>query len=323
MSIVRASLTALLLVIASSANLVAAAYPERPITVVVGFPPGSAPDVAARLVTPKLSARLGQPVIVENRSGASGTIAAGVVAHARPDGYTLFFSSASTMTVAPALYKNLPFEGIGSFSPIVQIVRGPFILTVRSALPVHNVKELADYAHQRPGELTYGSSGNGSLHQLCMEMLKSAAGLDIKHIPYRGSPPNWLAFNAGEVDMICDSMPNPTLSIESGKGRAIAVTGDRHVSSIERTPTFKEQGFGQVSIEFWYGFLAPKGTPKDVIDKLNSEIAQAVNDAEITDRFRSQDLNVLTGTPEEFGKMIAAEAAVWPPIVAKLNMTLD
>jgi tripartite-type tricarboxylate transporter receptor subunit TctC len=301
----------------------AAAYPDKPITVIVGFPAGSAPDVAARLVTQKLATRLGQAVVVDNRAGAAGTIGAAAAARAPADGYTLLFGSASSLTVGPALYKNLSYEPVKSFSPVIQMLRGAFMLTVRADLPVNDLKELVAYAKERPGRLSYGSSGNGSLHHLCVEIFKSAAGVDITHVPYRGSPPNWLALNRGEVDMICDSMPNPIPTLQSGKGRAIAVTGEQRAEVVPKAGTFKEQGYPGVNIDFWYGFLAPAGTPAPVVSKLNAEIAAVLRDPEIVNRYKAQSIEILTGKPEEFGRLIAAEARMWPPVVEKAGVKID
>ncbi|MDB5772468.1 MAG: hypothetical protein JWM42_2842 [Burkholderia sp.] len=300
-----------------------AAYPEKPITVVVGFPAGSAPDVAARLVVQKLSARVRQPVLVENRPGAASTIATAAVARAEPNGYTLLFGTASGLTVGPALYNNLRYDAVKSFAPVIQMLRGAFILSVRSDLPVNNLKELVQYAKQRPGMVTFGSSGNGSLHHLCVEMLKSAAGIDLQHIPFKGSPPNWLALQTGEIDMICDSMPNPIPAVQGGKARAIAVTGDKRVDFVSDAATFKEQGYPQINIEFWYGFLAPAGTPAAIIDKLNAEIAEVLKDPEIVDRYKAQSIEILRGKPQDFGRLIAREAVEWPPIVKKAGVRID
>ena len=305
-----------------SALTAAAAYPEKPITVLVGFPPGSAPDVAARMVTQKLGSRLGQQVIVENRAGAAGTIAATALARAPADGYTLMFGSSSTLSVAPALYKNLQYDPV-KLTPVVQMVRGNFILTVRAGLPVQNLKELIAYAKERPGKLSYGSSGNGSLHHLCMEMLKSSSDIDIIHVPFRGSPPNWLALNSGEVDMICDSMPNPIPTLQSARGRAVAVTGDQRISALPNVPTFKEQGHPSVDIEFWYGFVAPPGTPASVVNVLNREITAVLRDPDIISRHQTQSIEVVPGTPEDFGKLIAGEVKKWPPIIQKAGVKID
>ncbi|MBI2739964.1 MAG: tripartite tricarboxylate transporter substrate binding protein [Rhodospirillales bacterium] len=213
-------------------------FPDRTITVIVGFPPGSGPDVAVRTVTQRLSTRLGQPIIVDNRAGAAGTIGAAAAAHAPADGYTLLFGSASSRTVAPHLCKNLTYDTVTAFAPIVQMLRGAFILTVRADLPARDLKQLVAYAKERPGKLSYGSSGNGSLHHLCMELFNNVAGVNITHVPYKGSPPNWLALNNGEVDMICDSMPNPLPTLQSRKGRVLAITGDHRSDSLPDIPTF-------------------------------------------------------------------------------------
>jgi tripartite-type tricarboxylate transporter receptor subunit TctC len=311
-----ASLTAL------CALTAAAAFPDKPITVLVGFPPGSAPDVAARSITQKLGERLGQQVIVENRAGAAGTIAATALSRAPADGYTLMFGSSSTLSVAPSLYKNLQYDPV-KLTPVVQAVRGAFILTVRSGLPVQNVKELIAYAKERPGKLSYGSSGNGSLHHLCMEMLKSSADIDIIHVPFKGSPPNWLALNSGEVDMICDSMPNPTPTLQAGRGRAIAVSGDERISVLPKVPTFKEQGLPAVDIVFWYGFVAPPATPANIVNTLNREITAVLREPEIVNAQKAQSIDVVPGTPEDFGKLIAGEVRKWPAVIQKAGVKID
>mgnify|MGYP003579017734 CR=1 FL=1 len=232
------------------------------------------------------------------------------------------FGSSSTLSVAPALYKNLQYDP-AKLMQMVQMLRGAFILTVRSELPVQNLKELIAHAKKDPGALTYGSSGNGSLHHLCMEMLKSSAGIDIRHVPFKGSPPNWLALNRGEVDMICDSMPNPIPTMQSGRGRAIAVTGDERISMLACVATFKEQGHPNVDIEFWYGFVAPPGTPADVVDKLNREITAVLRDPEMISRHKAQSIEIAPGTPAEFGKLIAGEVKKWPPIIQKAGVKID
>jgi tripartite-type tricarboxylate transporter receptor subunit TctC len=307
----------------AQAQTASAAYPDRPITVVVGFPAGSAPDVAARIVTQKLAARLGQAIVVLNRAGAAGTIGTATVARATPDGYTLLFGSASGLTVGPALYKNLSYDPVKSFTPIIQMLRGPFILSVRADLPINNVQELVAYAKAQPSKLSYGSSGNGSLHHLCVEMLKSATGISIQHVPYNGSPANWMALNSGDVDLICDSMPNPIPTLQAGKARAIAVTGDNRVDILPETATFKEQGFPQINIDFWYGFLAPVGTPTEIVNKLNAEIAEVLKDPQIVSRYRAQSIEILRGTPQDFSRLIAREAAEWPTIIKKAGVRVD
>lgn len=300
-----------------------AAFPEKPITVVVGYPAGSAPDLAARTVARKLSTRIGQPVVVENRVGAAGTIGTAYVARAPADGYTLLLGSASSLTIGPALYKNLPYDTVTSFTPIVQMLRGAMILMVRADLPSKSLKELVAYAKQNPGRLSYGSAGNGSLHHLCMEVFKNAANIDIMHVPFRGGPPNWLAFNRGDVDMICDTMPNPIPALQSGKGRAIAITGESRAAALPEVATFKEQGYPGINIDFWFGFFAPAGTPSEVVNKLNVEMTAVLRDPEIIDRYKAESVDIVPGKPEELGRLVAAELKMWPPIVEKAGAKVD
>jgi tripartite-type tricarboxylate transporter receptor subunit TctC len=231
--------------------------------------------------------------------------------------------SASSLTVAPALYKNVAFDPVKSFTPIIQMLRGAFILSVRSNLPVTDLKGLISYAKANPGKLNFGSSGNGSLHHLCIEMLESATGIKMTHVPYKGSPQNWMALNNGEVDLICDSMPNPIASLQSGRARAIAVTGDDRVSSMPQVPTFKEQGVPEVNIIFWYGFLAPAGTPAPIVDKLNAAFANVFRDPEVVQRYREQGIEMTTGKPEEFGTLVAREAKDWARIIKETGVQVD
>lgn len=316
-------LCALLAVLAFPCLPALAEYPDKPITIIAGFLPGSGPDVAARLAASRLAAQIGQPVIVDNKAGASGTIGTTFAARAEPDGYTLLIGSASALTVAPALYKKVDFDPVKSFAPITQMLQGSFILAVRSDLPIHNVAELLAYSKANPGKLNYGSSGNGSLHHLCMEMLKSATGLNATHVPYKGSPQSWAALNAGEVDIICDSMPGPLASLQLGKARAIAVTSDHRLASMPQVATFKEQGLPQVNIVFWYGFLAPAGTPPAIVNKLNAAFAKAFKDPELIRHYAEQDIDIVSGTPEQFGQIIAGETDMWARIIKQAGVSVD
>jgi tripartite-type tricarboxylate transporter receptor subunit TctC len=303
--------------------MLAGAFPERALTIVVGFPPGSGPDVAARMVATRLAAQLGQQVIVENRAGAGGTIGTAAVARAAPDGHTLVLGSASALTVSPGLYKNLPYDPVKSFTPIVQMLRGAFILSVRSDMPVKDLKGLVEYTRARAGKVNYGSSGNGTLHHLCVEMLKNATGASLTHIPYKGGPQNWVAFNGGEVDVICDSMPGPMATLKSGRARAIAVTGEQRLSILPEAGTFREQGVPEVDIVFWYGFLAPAGTPRPIVDRLNAEITTALKDPELLARYAAQNIDITPGTPAEFGELIARETAQYRQVITRAGITVD
>ena len=212
------------------------AYPSRQITMIVPFPAGSGPDVYARLIGAKLAPRLGQSVVIENRAGAGGAIGGRALARSDPDGYTIMFGSTSSVLVAPAIAKDTPYDPVKAFAPVIQVARGPFILSVRSDLPIHNVQEFVAYAKANPGKLNYGTSGIGSLHHLSTEMLKHAAKIEMTHIPYPGGAQSWTALQSGFVELIFDSMPGPISSLQAGKARAIAVTGTKRVGSLAAAP---------------------------------------------------------------------------------------
>jgi tripartite-type tricarboxylate transporter receptor subunit TctC len=304
-----------------SATAWAQDYPNRRIAIVVPFPAGSGPDVYARIIAEKLSSKVAQPVIIENRPGAGGATGGRAVAKADPDGYTILFGSTSSVVVSPAVAKEAPFDPVTAFAPIIQVARGPFILSVRSELPINSLGELIDYAKKNPGKLNYGTSGPGSLHHLSTEMLKHATGIDVVHIPFPGGAQSWTALQSGVVDMIFDSMPGPISSLQAGKARAIAVTGSKRlgdlpgVAALASVPTFEEQGVRGVDVVFWFGILAPAGTPKAIVARLNAELAASIDDPEVKARIAQQSIEVATGTSEAFGSLIAAEAMHWQQVV--------
>jgi tripartite-type tricarboxylate transporter receptor subunit TctC len=295
-------------------------YPARRITIVVPFPAGSGPDVYARVIAEKLAPRLGQPVIIENRPGGGGATGGRVVAKADPDGYTLLFGSTSSVVVSPAVAKEAPFDPVAAFSPVVQVARGPFILSVRSDLPIHSLTELIDYAKKNPGKLNYGTSGPGSLHHLSTEMFKHAAGIDMVHIPYPGGAQSWTALQSGVVDVIFDSMPGPISSLQAGKARAIAVTGQKRLGdlpgvALAGVPTFEEQGVKGVDVVFWFGILAPAGTPQPIVAKLNADLSASINDPDVKAKFLQQSIEPATGSAEAFTAFVAQQAAHWREVV--------
>ena len=295
-------------------------YPNRRITMIVPFPAGSGPDVYARIIGEKLASRLGQPVIIENRPGSGGATGGRAVAKADPDGYTILFGSTSSVVVSPAVAKEAPFDPVTAFEPIIQVARGPFILSVRSTLPINDLQQLIDYAKRNPGKLNYGTSGPGSLHHLSTEMLKHATGIDVVHIPFPGGAQSWTALQSGVVDMIFDSMPGPISSLQAGKARAIAVTGTKRMGDLPdiplaAVPTFEEQGVKGVDVVFWFGILAPAGTPKPVIAKLNTALAASIDDPAVKERFAQQSIEVVNGTPEAFGRLIETETRHWQDVV--------
>jgi tripartite-type tricarboxylate transporter receptor subunit TctC len=293
------------------------------VTLVNAFPPGGSTDIIARQLAAKLSQRFGQQVVVDNRAGASGTIGAASVARAEPDGYTMLFGVAANLAVAPAVLKTLPYDPVKSFAPVVEIARGPYVLTVNPAVPAKDLAEFVAYAKQNPGKLNYGSPGQGSVHHLVNEMLKQATGIDMVHVPYKGGAPMYTAVVAGEVQVLIDGMPGPLAHIRSGKIRALGVTGDKRLAVLPAVPSFAEQGVRGVDAQFWWGIVVPAGTPQPVIARLNAEITRALADPEIKATFENQNIDPSPGTPEAFGAWIAAERARWTEVVAKAGIKLD
>jgi tripartite-type tricarboxylate transporter receptor subunit TctC len=302
------------------------AYPSRQITMIVPFPAGSGPDVYARLIGAKLAPRLGQSVVIENRAGAGGAIGGRALARAEPDGYTIMFGSTSSVLVAPAIAKDTPYDPVKAFAPVIQVARGPFILSVRSELPIHNVQEFVAYAKANPGKLNYGTSGIGSLHHLSTEMLKHVAKIEMTHIPYPGGAQSWTALQSGFVELIFDSMPGPISSLQVGKARAIAVTGTKRLGSLAAAPmmgsvpTFAEQGLPGVDVIFWFGIVAPAGTPADIVARLNADLAASIDDDAVKQRLAQEGIDGAAGPAADFAKVIADGAVQWQNVVTELGL---
>ena len=294
----------------------AQSYPSKPITILNGFPPGGATDLTLRLVSAKLAERLGQPVVIENRGGAAGTIAAAAVARAAPDGYTLLFGVAANLAVAPATMKNPPYDPAKAFTPVIEVARGPYLWMVRSDIPAKNVREFIDWAKKNAGKVNYGSPGQGSVHHLATEMFKRATGLDMLHVPYKGGGTVYLSMLGGEFDALFDAMPAPIAHLQSGKIRAIGVTGAKRLPMLADVPTFAEQGVEGVDVHFWWGFVGPAGMPREIVAKLNGEFARALADPELKATLAKWNIEASPGTPEAFGAYIAQEAKRWREAVA-------
>jgi len=291
-------------------------YPSKAITIVNGFPPGGPTDLTLRQVAAKLSERLGQPVVIDNRAGAAGTIAGALVAKAAPDGYTLLFGVAANLAVAPATMKNPPYDPATAFAPIIEIARGPYVWMVKPSVPARNLKEFIAWAKANPGKVNYGSPGQGSVHHLAGEMFKRAAGLDMVHVPYKGGTTAYTALLGGEIDAMFDSMPAPLPHIAAGKIRALAVTGPKRLPALPDVPTLAEQGVPGVDVHFWWGFVGPAGLPKDIVAKLNAEIGLVLADAELKATFAKWSIEATPGTPEAFGAYIAQESRRWREFIA-------
>ena len=296
-------------------------FPSRPLTILNGFPAGGTVDIVLRQIAARLEQRFGQPVVVDNRPGASGTIAAATVARSSADGYTLLFGVAANLAVAPATMKTPPYDPSRAFTPIIEIARGPYIWLVRADAPAKSFQEFAAWAKGNPGKLNYGSPGQGSAHHLATEILKRSAGLDIVHVPYRGV--SFQALLGGEIQASFENMPSPLPLIESGKIRALAVTGTHRLPALPDVPTFAELGLPENNANFWWGIVGPAGMPKPLVDRLNSEIALALADPGLKATFAKWNVAQTAGTPEAFGAYISQEYTRWKEVAATTDLKLE
>jgi tripartite-type tricarboxylate transporter receptor subunit TctC len=301
----------------------AQAWPSKPVKMVVGFPPGGGTDILARIVAQKLSEAWGQPVIVENRPGASATIGADVVAKAAPDGYTLSMGQLTPNAIAPAIFPKLPYDAAKDFAPIILVGTSPNILVINPALPVKNVAELAALAKSKPGKLTYASSGPGSLQQIAAELFKSMAGVDIVHVPYKGSGQAVIDLVAGQVDMNFDSIPAVIQQVKSGKLRAIAVTAAKRASAFPEIPAIAESGYAGYDLTTWWGLFAPAGTPAKIVNKVHADVLAALRNADLKAHFANLSVDPGGGTTAEFADYVRQEIAKYDMLTKRLGIKLD
>ena len=306
---------------ACPAILLAQSYPAKPVKIMHGFAAGGAGDTVLRQIAARLEPTLGAPIVVENRPGASGTVAAAAVARAAPDGYTLLFGVAANMAVAPALMKNPPYDPVTAFTPIIEVARGPYVWLVRADAPARSMAEFVAWAKSNPGKLNYASPGNGSVHHLATEMLKRAAGIDIVHIPYSGGL--YVALLGGQVDAMFESMPGPMPHLSAGKLRALGVTGPRRLAALPDVPTLSEQGFLGLDVNSWWGVVGPAGLPASIVTQLNDAITRALADPELQATLDKMSIRSTPGTPAAFRSYIESESLRWKEAVMKSGLALD
>ena len=319
--IFRKVIATLGLLVAGSTAL--AAYPEKPIRVVIGFPAGGPLDQHARLLTERLQAVLGQPIIIDYKSGAGGTVGAQDVMKAPPDGYTLMLANTGVMVINPALYTRLPYNTLKDFTPIARTAMQPLALLVNPKLPVTTLKEFVDYTRARPGQVNYGSAGNGGISHLVPEMFKTAAGLFMVHIPYRGSAPAFTDLMGGQVQFMGESIPQAANYHKQGKVRALAVTSQERNPALPDIPTVIESGFKGFEVVGFYGFLAPAGLPADITTKLSDAFKQVMTSADIRSRMVTQGADPAFLGSEDFAKFISAELPRWAQAVKASGAKLD
>jgi tripartite-type tricarboxylate transporter receptor subunit TctC len=316
---VRALFTVLALAFVHPAS--AQDYPSRPVRLIVTVPPGGAADFIARLIGGKLSESLGQPVVVENRAGAGGTIAADAVAKAAPDGYTVLQNSITTHGVGPHLYAKLPYDPVKDFSAVSGLALLPLIMAVNADLPPRNVNELIAYSKANP--VNFASSGNGGAPHMAAELFKSVTGAPLTHVPYKGSGPAVADLVGGRVQIMFDAAPSLIAHIRSGKLRVLAAASPQRNRLLPEAPTFAELGHPQIAVSLWYGLLAPAGTPAPVIRKLNSEVTKALESADVRERLQAQGAEPMPGTPEAFASFMREEMAKWAPVVKQAGVKVD
>jgi tripartite-type tricarboxylate transporter receptor subunit TctC len=313
------ALFALTTVCAAPATL-AQSYPTRPIRLVIPFPPAGATDIVGRILAQKLGSALGQPVVVDNKPGAGGTIGTDMVAKATPDGYTILIATASTHSVGPALNAKLPYDTVKDFAPIIQLADAPHVLVVSSVLPYKSVSELIAAARAKPGALNYASSGVGTIVQLTAEEFKLAEKLLITHIPYKGTALAFSDLATGQVTLMFDNIISVQPSIASGKVRALGVTSARRSPLMPNVPTMVEAGVPAMVSEAYFGLWAPAGTPAAVVARLNAEVNKILLTPDMKDQLARQGAVAVGGTPQEFSRHIASETAKWTRVVKEAGI---
>jgi tripartite-type tricarboxylate transporter receptor subunit TctC len=318
-----AIVTGIALIVSATGGVMAADYPTKPIRLVVPFPPGGTTDILARAVAQKLSEAWNEQVVVDNRPGAGGNIGADLVAKAAPDGYTLVMGTVGTHAINPNLYAKMPYDHVKDFAPVILVAGVPNVLVVNPSLPVHSVKELIDYAKANPGKLNFASSGNGTSIHLSGELFKTMAGVQMTHVPYKGSAPALSDLMGGQVQLMFDNLPSSLGLIKAGKLRALAVTSASRAAALPDVPTIAESGLPGFEASSWFGILAPAGTPHEVVAKLNGAVAAWLATPEAKEKLLAQGAIAAGGTPEAFAKHIDSETAKWAKVVKASGAHID
>jgi tripartite-type tricarboxylate transporter receptor subunit TctC len=313
------------LAVLSSFPLLAAeqAYPSKPIRLVVPFPAGGSLDVVARAIGQKLTEAWGQPVVIDNRPGAGGNIGADLVAKSAPDGYTILEGALSTHAVNVSLYAKMPYDPIKDFAPITLVAVTPNVLVLNASYPVNSVPELLAYARANPGKLSFGSGSNGSAGHLAGELFKTEAGVDMVHIPYKGGAPALQALLAGDTQLMFDNLANSAAQLKAGKLKALAVTTAKRSSLMPELPTLSETGLPGFDIYTWWGFMAPAGTPKEIVAKWNAEVTRILNSPEMKAFFAQQGAEPASDSPEQFAALIRSEISKYAKIVKQSGAKVD
>jgi tripartite-type tricarboxylate transporter receptor subunit TctC len=317
----RWALGALLAGIATVAS--AQSYPNRTIRLVVPFPAAGTTDILARAVAQKLTEALGQAVVVDNRPGAAGNIGSDLVAKSAPDGYTLLMGTVGTHAINPSLYSKMPYDHVKDFAPVVLVAGVPNVLVVNPALPVNSVSDLIKLAKDKPGQINFASSGSGTSIHLSGELFKTMAGVDMTHVPYKGSSPALTDLIGGQVQIMFDNLPSALPQIKSGRLRAIAVTSLKRAPVLPDIPTINESGLPGFEASSWFGVLAPAGTPATVVARINAEVNKWLQSADAREKLLGQGAEAAGGSPERFANHIRAESEKWAKVVKASGAKVD
>jgi len=314
---------ALLALFGSGAGHAQPTYPNHPARLVVTVPPGGAADFVARIMAQKLGDALGQTFVVDNRGGGGGVIASEIVARAAPDGYTLLQGSITTHGIGPHVYSKLPYDPVKDFVPVCLFATMPMIMVVNSQVPAKSVAEVIALAKAKPGSISFASSGSGGAPHLVGELFKTVTGAPIQHVPYKGSAPGAADVAGGQVQLMFDALTPQQPHINSGRVRVLAAINPTRMKPFPNVPTMTELGFPQVAASIWYGMMAPAGTPKDIITKLNAESNRILATQDVKDRMAATGIDAAGGTPEQFAKFIREELAKWGPVVKAAGAKAD
>ncbi len=301
----------------------AGAYPNKPIRLIVPFPAGGGTDVVARIIAREMSDNMGTPIVVDNRGGAAGIIATEIARMSTPDGYTLLFGNTATNATHAAIYRTLPYDPLRDFAPISLAAFSPYVMSVNPSVPAKSVKEFIALAKAKPGQLNFGSGGNGSVPHLAAALFNYLAGINVVHVPYKGGAAHIPALVAGEVHVNFSSAVQVMPLVKARKLRALAVTGTTRLAGAPELPTVAEAGVTGYEFGIWWGFLAPAGTPRTTVDQLYGEVVKALKSQQVKEKFGSTGVEIVGNKPDEFAAVIRRDVALWKKIATAAGITLD
>jgi tripartite-type tricarboxylate transporter receptor subunit TctC len=316
------SLLAALALAAVSCSALAQPFPNKPVRIIIAFPPGGGVDIVARVMGPKLTEIWGQPVVVENRPGASGIIGTEVAARSAPDGHTVFFGTLGNLAANQYLYPKMPVDPLRDFAPLTQVVAVHFVMVAHPSLPAKNVKELIAFAKTRPGQINYSSSGPGGAPHLGMELFKTMTKVNLVHIPYKGSGPSFIDLLAGHVSLTCDSLLQSLPYIKAGRLRALAVLGGKRSPLLPEIATIGETVPGY-ELTNWFGMTVPAPTPRDLINRLYGDLSKVLQQADFRERIEAMGASVVGSTPEQFGAFMKAESDKWGRVIREAHIKAE